>query len=106
MVVFRLEGESLQLIHGPEEATHFTTPSLVIVDWPVQRGDLVGVLMPDSCINESGVREGEFRIGCPSHIDLRADPWSFTTPLIEMWNLTVKSWRLYQLTGFRRCRFT
>ena len=37
--------------------------------------------MPDSCINESGVREGEFRIGCPSHIDLRADPWSCSSAL-------------------------
>jgi hypothetical protein len=81
IVVFRPEGESLRLIHGPVEMNHFLSPGMLTVDWPVQRGDLVGALVPSSCINESGIREGELRIGCPSHIDLRADPWSCSSAL-------------------------
>ena len=77
VVVFRPEAEkgSYRLIHGPQEDRHLLEPENLTVEWPVQRGDLVGVIIPRSCTNETNVIDGRERIVCPSRVDLRADPW-------------------------------
>jgi hypothetical protein len=76
VVVFRPEAGtgSYRLVHGPQEDRHLLQPDNLNVEWPVQRGDLVGVIIPSSCINETSL-DGRLRILCPSRVDLRTDPW-------------------------------
>lgn len=83
IVVFRYEAESgsHQLIHGPEELTHIFTPGFMAVEWPVQRGDMVGALIPNSCKNLTLTS-----IGCPSQINLRTDPWDCSSALYYPFN--------------------
>jgi hypothetical protein len=84
-VVFRREAESglYQLIHEPEEIIHQTTPGLMTVEWPVQSGDLVGALIPTSCINRT-----QSTVSCPSRIDLRntTNPWDCSSALFHPFN--------------------
>jgi hypothetical protein len=70
VVVFRQEVESgsYQLIHGPEELTHSTIPGALTVEWPIQSGDMLGALIPSSCMNMTS------GLACPSQINLRTDP--------------------------------
>lgn len=82
VVVFRYEAESgsYQLVHGPQEHRHVLKPANLTVEWPVQSGDLVGALIPSSCVNETR-SSGGIRFICPSHIDLRTDPLDCSSAL-------------------------
>lgn len=79
VVVFRHDAESglYQLIHGPVELVHGVTVGTLAVQWPVQSGDLVGALIPNSCKNRT--TPGIF--GCPAYIDTRTDPWNCSSAI-------------------------
>jgi hypothetical protein len=73
LVVFRLNTVNglFQLIHGPEFLYHtVNTPGSVRPDWPVMKGDRIGALIPDSCLNDTDA----IPFPCPSHINLRVAP--------------------------------
>ena len=79
VVVFRhdTESRSYELVHLPEEHVHgASSPASFDVSLTVQKGDLIGALIPSSCINRtasSGV--------CPSQVNLRTDRWDCSSAL-------------------------
>jgi hypothetical protein len=86
VVVFRPEADgSYQLVHGPWEYRHTLEPKDRKVEWPVQRGDMVGAIIPRSCSSENR-SVGGIRISCPSHIDLRTDPLDCSSALYYPFN--------------------
>jgi hypothetical protein len=86
VMVFRPEADgSYRLVHGPLEYKHQFEPRNQKVEWPVQRGDIVGAIIPRSCSNESRSVDG-IRISCPSHIDLRTDSLDCSSALYYPFN--------------------
>ena len=83
-VVFRRDAESgsYQLVHGPEEHSHFIAPAILDVPLTVREGDLVGALIPNYCFN----RTASF-LRCPSQVNLRADPWDCSYALYYPLNM-------------------
>lgn len=74
IVVFRHDEQSgsYRLIHEPKELTHTVSPGILPADgeslnWPVRRGDRIGAVIPNSCLNVT-----EEFIKCPSQINLLA----------------------------------
>ena len=77
VIVYRHETENgtYRLIHEPEELVQSQFTAYTDVIWPVQKGDLVGALIPSSCT------ESFSRISCPSQINLQTDPWDCSAAL-------------------------
>lgn len=88
LLVFRLDTDSgtYKLIYGPEQVVHSIFDSVVTegLHWPVERGDRIGVLIPDSCVND--ISDGPFP--CPSHINLRAFPNDCSAALYHSFNMS------------------
>ena len=69
ILVYRPDAVSgaLTLIHGPALISHNLSPGCLMPDWPVMKGDFIGVLIPEMCMESM---ESEITL-CPSQINLR-----------------------------------
>ena len=86
VVVFRpdVESEAYQLINNPEILAHGFGPGELpeegeVLDWPVERGDMIGAIIPNCCINMT------YEL-CPAGITLRTAPTDCLSALYYPFN--------------------
>lgn len=83
LLVYRPDSERniYSLLHGPTLVAHELVPGVLpsngSLNWPVNEGDKVGVLIPSTCVNSSR------GLMCPLHVNLRTVDGDCSTALFS-----------------------
>lgn len=56
------------LVHGPEALTYKFEPGIILVDWEVEEGDRIGVILPERCETAENF---DYPMVCPAKLNLR-----------------------------------